>query len=95
MVGYKKAALDRQNVFPIFDAELFEDFYSKKMKQNPFDEAPLSSFKFALLKWVESAILEAFAVEEILLDTHYKFDRVGSMAKLKEVISTFKLASCL
>ncbi len=79
----------------ILDVELSKDFYSKKMRLNPFNEAPPFGFKFALLKWVQSATLEALVVEEILLDTHYKFDRVGSMARLKEVINTSKLFSFL
>jgi hypothetical protein len=71
--------------FWILDIEFSEDFYLKKMKLNPSNKAPLFSFKFALLKWVQSATPKALAMNEILLDTHYKFDHVGSMAKLKEV----------
>jgi len=65
------------------------------MRLSPFDKALLSSLKFVLLKWVENATPKALVVEEIVLDTHYKFDYVGSMVGLKEVINTFKLASFL
>jgi hypothetical protein len=75
--------------------KLYEDFYSKKMKLNPFDKAPPSGFKLTLLKWLQNATLEAFARKEILLDTHYRFDCVGSMVGLKEVINMPKLASFL
>ncbi len=41
--------------FSILDAELFEDIYLKKMRLNPSNEALPSSFKYALLIWVQSA----------------------------------------
>jgi hypothetical protein len=55
--------------FSILDAKFLKEFYLKKMKLNPYDKASLSSFKFMLLKWVQSATPEALAIEEILLDT--------------------------
>jgi hypothetical protein len=78
--------------FSILDVEFSKDFYSKKIRLNPSNKAPSSGFKFALLKWVQSATQEALVIEEILLDTHYMFDHVGNMAGLKEVIA---LPSCL
>jgi hypothetical protein len=81
--------------FSILDVKFSKDFYSKKRRLNPCEEAPLSSFKFVLLKWVESAIPKALVVEEFFLYTHYRFNRVGSMAKLKDVINTFRLVSFL
>ncbi len=95
MAGYKRATLNGQNLF--FDSwcGAFQGFLLEKMRLNPFYEAPLSSFKFVLLKWVKNAIPKALAVEEIVIDTHYRFDYVGSMAGLKEVINTFRLASFL
>jgi hypothetical protein len=79
----------------ILDMELFKKLYSKKMKLNPSNKVPPSGFKYTLLKWVQSAIPHALIAEEILFDTHYKFDRVGSMAKLKEVIEMHNLVSFL
>jgi hypothetical protein len=42
--------------FSILDTKLSEDFYSKKMRLNPSNEALSFGFKSAtLLKWVKSA----------------------------------------
>jgi hypothetical protein len=65
------------------------------MSLNPSDKAPLEGFKSALLKWVQSAILEALPTKEFFLNTHYRFDRVGNIVGLKEVIDTLRLFSFL
>jgi hypothetical protein len=79
----------------ILNVELSKEFYSKKMKVKPSNKAPLSCFKSTLLKWVQNTTPKTLIVREILVDTHYRFNRVGSMAGLKEVINTPKLASFL
>jgi hypothetical protein len=81
--------------FSIMDVELFENVYSKKMKLNPFDKAPLFNFKSTPLMWVQSAILKTLVPKESFLDTHYRFNRVGNMAGLKGVIDTSKVFSFL
>jgi hypothetical protein len=65
------------------------------MRLNPSNKAFPSSLKFMLLKWVQSATPKALVGEEILMDTHYKFNCVRSTAGLKEVISTPRLTSFL
>lgn len=81
--------------FSIMDVKLFKEFYLKKMRLDPFNKAFPSGFKFMLLKWVQSATPKAFAIEEITLDTHYKFNCVGSMARLKKVVDMPKSTSFL
>jgi hypothetical protein len=44
-----KHMLDKM-LFSILDLELNDDFYLKKLKFNPLDEAPLVGFKWALNK---------------------------------------------
>jgi hypothetical protein len=81
--------------FFIMDTKFPKDFYLKKMKLNPSNEALLFGFESALLKWVQSSTLEALIAKEILLDTHYRFDYVRSMVELKGVIDTSRLSSFL
>ncbi len=59
----------------------------KKMKLNPSNEAPPTRFKCALQKWIKSGTLERNGVKEILLDSHYKFERIENMAKFLDVIN--------
>jgi hypothetical protein len=79
----------------ILNVELSKEFYSKKMKLKPSNKAPLYGFKFMLLKWVQNTTPKTLIVREILIDTHYRFNHVGNMARLKEVINMPKLASFL
>jgi hypothetical protein len=73
-------------LFSILDSELNDDFYLKKLKLNPSNKAPPIGFKWALEKWIQSGTLEDNAIEAILLDTRYKYDRVKNMAGLLDVI---------
>jgi hypothetical protein len=74
-------------LFSILDLELNDDFYLKKLKFNPLDEAPLVGFKQALEEWIQSGTLEDNVIEAILLDTHYKYYRVVNMVGLLDVIN--------
>jgi hypothetical protein len=49
------------------------------MKQNPSYEAPPLGFKRSLEKWIHSASAKDVAKELILLDNHYKYDKVDNM----------------
>ncbi len=63
-----------------------DDFYLKKLRFTPSDEAPLVGFKWVLEKLNQSGTLEDNVVKAILLDTHYKYDRVKNMASLLDII---------
>jgi hypothetical protein len=78
-----KHKLDKK--FSILDSK-YNDVYLKKLKLNPSDEAPPIGFKWALEKWIQSGIQEDNAAEAILLNIHYKYDRVENMAGLLDVI---------
>jgi hypothetical protein len=73
-------------LFSILDSELNDDFYLKKLKFTPLYEAPLVGFKWALEKWIQSGTSEDNAMKAILLDTHYKYDKVENMAGLLDII---------
>ncbi len=74
-----------QDVFNLgFKAEWW--FLLTKVEFNLLNEAPPARFKRALKKWIQSGILEDNAMEAILLDTHYKYDKVENMAGLLDVI---------
>jgi hypothetical protein len=60
-------------LFSILDLELNDDFYLKKQKFNPLDEAPPIGFKQALEKWIQNGIVKDNATKAILVDTHYKY----------------------
>ncbi len=70
-----KHKLDKM-IFSILDLELNDDFYLKKLKLNPSNKTPLAKFKQALEKWIQSGTPKDNATKAILLDTHYKYDRV-------------------
>jgi hypothetical protein len=57
--------------FSILDFEPNEGFYTRKMRLNPFNKAPPTSFKIVLKRWIESIALEGIATKFILLDIHY------------------------
>jgi hypothetical protein len=48
-----------------------------------------------LQKWIENGTLEGNAIEAILLDSHYKFEKVGNMVSLLDVIDKEGMASFL
>jgi hypothetical protein len=50
-------AFDRV-LFSILDLELNDDFYLKKLRLNPLDEAPPARFKRALEKWIQNGTLK-------------------------------------
>jgi hypothetical protein len=45
--------------FSILDSEFNEKFYTKKMRLNPFDESPPTSFKTTLKRWIEGIMPKA------------------------------------
>jgi hypothetical protein len=69
-------------MFSILDSKLNGDFYLKKLMFNPSDKAPLVGFKRALEKWIQRETSKDNAMKAILLDIHYKYDRVKNMASL-------------
>ncbi len=81
-----KHKLDKM-LFSILDSELNDDFYSKKLRLNPSDEAPHVGFKRALEKWIQSGIVEDNQAKAILLNIHYKYDKIENMAGLLDVIN--------
>jgi hypothetical protein len=78
-------------LFSILDSELNDDFYLKKLKLNPSNEAPLVGFKQALEKWIQSGIPKDNAAMAISLNMHYKYDKVENMVGLLD-LSTRNLA---
>jgi hypothetical protein len=56
------------------------------MRLNPLDKAPPEGFKTTLKRWIESIVPEGIAVESILLDNHYMYDKVNDMAELLDVL---------
>jgi hypothetical protein len=80
-----KHKLDK--MFSILDSELNDDFYLKKLRLNPSDEFPLVGFKCALEKWIQSEISDNNVANAILLDIHYKYDKVENMVGLLDVIN--------
>ncbi len=80
-----KKKLDKM-FFLILDFELNEEFYTKKMRLNPFDKAPPIGFKTTLKRWIKSIVPEGIAVDSILLDTHYMYDKVNDMVELLDVL---------
>jgi hypothetical protein len=83
-------------LFSILDLEFNDDFYSKKLRLNPSDKAPLVGFEWALEKWIQSGTPKDNAMKAILLGhTHYKYDIVENMARLLDVIDKESCASFL
>ncbi len=82
-------------LFSILDLNFNDNFYSKKLKLNPSNEAPPLGFKRSLEKWIQSASVEDVATEAILLDSHYKYDRVNNMLGLWDVMDKESSASFL
>jgi hypothetical protein len=82
-------------LFSILDAKLNDKFYSNKKRLNPSNEAPPSGFKHSLKKWIHSGSVEDVAKKSILLDNHYKYDRVDNMLGPLDVIDKESLASFL
>jgi hypothetical protein len=65
------------------------------MRLNPFDKALPTCFKIALKRWIESIALEGIAIEFILLDIHYMYDKVNDMVELLDDIDKMDLTSFL
>jgi hypothetical protein len=81
--------------FSILDSELNEEFYTKKMKLNPFDKTSPTCFKITLKRWIESTIPKGITTESILLDTQYIYDKVNDMVELLNVIDKMHSTSFL
>jgi hypothetical protein len=82
-------------LFFILDLELNDEFHSKKLKLKPLDEAPPSRFKYVLKKWIQSGSVEDVTTKAIMLNSHYKYDKVDNMSGLLDVINKESLASFL
>jgi hypothetical protein len=82
-------------LFSILDSKLNDDFYLKKLRFNPSDKVPPIGFKWGMQKWIQSGTPEDNAVEAILLDIHYKYDRVENMVGLLDVINKESCTSFL
>jgi hypothetical protein len=80
-----KHKLDK--MFSILDLGLNDGFYWKKLRFNPSNEAPHVGFKCASEKWIQSETVEDNVVEPIILDIHYKYDKVENMVGLLDVIN--------
>jgi hypothetical protein len=80
-----KHKLDKM-LFSILDSELNDDFYFKKLKFNPSNEALLVGFKQVMEKWIQSGTPKDNAMKANLLNTHDKYDRVENMVGLLDVI---------
>ncbi len=70
----------------ILDSELNDDFYLKKLRLNPSNKVTLVGFKWVFGKWTQSGTPEDNVAKVILLDIHYKYDKVENMASLLDVI---------
>jgi hypothetical protein len=69
------------------DLEHNDDFYLKKLRLNPSKEAPPVGFKWALEKWIQNGTSKDNVTEAILLDTHYKYDKVKNMGGMLDVVN--------
>jgi len=81
----EKHNLDK-TLFSILDLKFNDKFYSKNLKLNPSDEAPPLGFKRFLEKWIQNGNVKDVAAKAILLDSHYKYDRVNNMSRLLDVM---------
>jgi uncharacterized protein YicC (UPF0701 family) len=81
--------------FSILDVEFNHDFYNKNMRLNSSNEALPMGFKRALQKWIQSRTSEGNAIEAILLDSHYKFERIDNIVSLLDVINKEQMTSFL
>jgi hypothetical protein len=82
-------------LFSILDLKFNDNFYSKKLKLNPSNEAPPLGFKRSLEKWIQNGSVKDVAVEAILLDNDYKYDKVNNMSCLLDVMDKESSASFL
>jgi hypothetical protein len=62
---------------------------------NPLDEAPPLGFKRSLEKWIQNGNVEDVTAEAILLDSHYKYDKVNNMSRLLDVMDKESSTSIL
>jgi hypothetical protein len=53
--------------------------FIQKMKLNPLDEAPPMGFNCSLEKWIQSGNAKDVATEVVLLDNHYKYDKINNI----------------
>jgi hypothetical protein len=80
-------------LFSILDSKLNDDFYLKKLRLNPSNKVALVGFKWVFGKWTQSGTPKDNVAEVILLDIHYKYDKVENMAGLLDVIDKESCAS--
>jgi hypothetical protein len=89
-----KHKLDKM-LFSILDSKRNDDFYFKKLRLNSSNKDPHVGFKWALDKWIQSGTSKDNVAEAILLDTHYKYDKVENKAGLLDVIGKESCVSLL
>ncbi len=65
----------------------------EKAKVEPLKGSPPVGFKWALEKWIQSGTSKDNVTKAILLDTHYKYDKVENMAGMLDVINKESCAS--
>ncbi len=53
---------------------------------NPSNEAPPLGFKHYLEKWIQNGNAKDVAAKVILLDSHYKYDKINNMSSLLDVM---------
>lgn len=80
--------------FSILDSKLNDTFYNKKMKLNPSDDALLIGFN-CLEKMDKQHRSRGYRYRVILLEIHYKYDRLNDMVELLNVIDKSKMVSYL
>jgi hypothetical protein len=81
--------------FSILDYEFNDKFYSEKMKLIPSNDVPLARFTTTLKKWIINVILKVIATKFVLLNSHYKYDRLNDMAKLLNIVDKKEMVSYL
>jgi hypothetical protein len=81
--------------FSILDSKFNDELYNQKMRLNPSNDVPPTRFTIALRKWIINVIPKVIATKSILLDTHYKYDRLNDMAKFLNVVDKKEMVSYL
>ncbi len=96
-IGTKKKVQHKFNkmFFSILDYEFNDKFYSEKMKLIPSNDVPLARFTTTLKKWIINVILKVIATKFVLLNSHYKYDRLNDMAKLLNIVDKKEMVSYL
>jgi hypothetical protein len=65
------------------------------MRSNPSDDAPLIGFTTTMRKWINITTPNAIAMKSILLETHYKYDRLHDIANFLDMIDKSQTISYL